>query len=429
MDLVLTNGGEVTNGNSPYETQVLDFLNQVNFSLIAGGTITFNKDTTIEIDEAWPWARAERPIIIELQPKYESGTISLTQGSEAGTLSEASAASLYGWHIRIDGRNEWFRIAAHSAGGTAIELDGAYTDATGSALGFEARKIDYELVPSYLTIDTSNNKFDFKKTAGGSLLTATLTSGVYTPAQLATHVASVVTTAASGPTITGSYSAITRLFTFVSDGAGATVFQPFFATGTNQGQSVHKVMGYDDTDYSGALTYTGTYVLGGIARLIEPMRVYKANEGSIYGIDNESFQRNYPLIMIEEGQPDRFTIIREASDGTLTVRFNRYPAEKTRVELEHIPVPRDLKDNAGSISPVPRKHVEVLKNAATAYLMMLKSDDRMQNYVALTQGKLASMISQYRGSLVRSGVNFGELIPRRDQIQRGRRRLFPTEPY
>jgi len=431
IDSILTRAGETTGGTSAYDANgdVLNFLNRVHFSLLAGGTIPLGKDTTVEIDETWPWAKAIRPIVLELQPKYNSGTVLLTLASEAGTLSAAPSYSLAGWYMRVSGTEGVYRVASHSASSTAFELDGAWPSTTVTAGVATFFKLDYELIPTYIVIDSTNNKFDFKKTAGGSLLTATLTAGSYTPSDLATHIATQLTTAASGPTITGSYSSITKLFTFVSDGAGSTVFQPFFATGTNQLQSCHRVLGFDDTDLSGALTYTSTYVLGGIARLIEPMKIQRGYSQEVFGIDSESFSRDFTFFDIVEGNPTRFTVIREKADGSFTVRFNGYPTDKTRIEVEHAPVPRDLKDSAGSIPLVPRKFIDVLEDAGTFYIMLLKNDDRASIYAQLAQGKLLSMVSQHRGSLLRGAKNFGEIIPRRDMLTGKRRRLFPEEPY
>jgi len=427
LDLILGNGGEVTNGNSAYETQVLNFLNRAHFSILAGGTIPLGKDATVEIDEVWPWARSPRPLILELQPKYDTGTVTLTQGSEAGTFSAGPAASLAGWHIQIEGRPEWFKIASHTAAATAFELDGAYPDTTGASLNFEARKLDYALTPEYIVIDSSNDKLQFQK-AASTPLTATLTHGAYTPADLATHAAAVITTAASGPTVTGAYSAITRKFTLTSDLAGATLFQ-IIGNGTLAEFGAHKVFGFDDETTTSAAAQTSVYALGGIARLIEPMKIHKASGGSLYGIDSESFQRNYPFSQIEEGLPDRFCVVREGADGSLTVRFNRYPIEKTRIEVEYVPVPRDLKDSSASTPIVPRKFLEALEHAATAHLMLLKSDDRAQAYVNLAQGLLVAMISQHRGGLVRTGENFGQITPRADQTYSRRRGLFNSEPH
>lgn len=420
LDLALTNGGEVTNGNSPYETQVLNYLNRVHFAIVAGGTIPIGGDSSITIDEVWPWARSSKPLILELQPKVDTGTVTVTLGSEAGTFSSAPAASVAGYYLQIQGRDEWLRIGSHTGGATAFEFDGIYPDASGSGLAFRAVKLDYDLIPSYLVIDSSNNKIQFQK-AASTPLTGTLTAGTYSPSDLATHVASVITAAAGGPTVTGAYSATTRKFTLTSDLAGATLFQ-IIGNGTQSEFSVHKLLGFDDETTSSAAAQVSTYILGGISRLIEPMKVHKASEGSIFGIDSESFQRNYPLSLLEEGVPNRFAAS-ERADGTYSVRFNRYPSEKTRVEVEYVAIPRDLKDSSASIPLVPRKHVDVLEDACTFYLMLNKNDDRAQIYAGLMQGKLKSMVAAHRGSLLRSGKHFGQIIPRVDKLENPRRRL------
>lgn len=428
LDLVLINGGEVTNGNSSYETQVLNYLNRVHFTLVAGGTIPLGKDTTVEIDEVWPWSKCKNPIILELQPKYNTGSVTLTLGSEVGVFSAAPTISLKGYHFKIDNRDEWFKIAEHTANSVNFEIDGAYPDASGSGLTFIAVKLDYDLVPDFITINSGNNKFQFQKVAG-TTLTATLTNGVYAPADLISHVATVVTTAASGPTITGSYSTTTRKFSLISNLAGPTVFI-IIGNGDQAGFSSHRILGYDDVASSSAGTQTSTYVLGGVTRIIEPIKIHKGSgDGSISGVDSEAYQRNYPINSVREEYPTRFSVIKESTDGTLTLRFNAYAAYKTRIEIEHVSVPHDLKDDSTSIPLVPRKHVDVLEDAGTFYLMLNKSDDRAQTYAQLVQGKLLAMISQNRGVLVRAGKNFGQTIPRVDQLGRRQRRQFPEEPY
>ena len=428
LDLALLAAGEVTNGNSPYEAQALNYINRVHFAIVAGGTIPLGKDATVDIDEPWTWAQAERPLILELQPKYNTGSVTLTQGSEAGTFSSAPTDSLAGWNLRITGRDEVLRIASHTAGGTAFELDGAYPDASGSGLNFESFLLDYDLVPSYLVIDSTNNKIQFQK-AAASPLTGTLTSGTYTPAQLVAHIASVITAAAGGPTVTGSYSSTTKLFTLTSDLAGATLFQ-IIGNGSQSKYSVHRLLGFDDVTTASAAAQTSTYVLGGIARLVEPMKINKGagGTGSLLGVDSETFQRNYPLRVITEAYPDRYTVLRETNEGILTLRLNAYPTDKTRIEIEYIPVPRDLKDDATSVPLIPRKHSDVLEDATAFYICFLKNDDKAQSFAALVQGKLSAMTAQKDGGLQRTGENFGQLIPRRDRTK-GFRRFFDREPY
>lgn len=425
LDLALGSAGEVTNGNSPYETDVLNKLNRAYHNLISGGTIPLGKDHSVEIDENWPWAKAKSPLIIELQPAYTTGFINLNLASEAGTFTQAPVSSLAGYHLNINGRDEWFKITTHTAADTAVELDGLYPDESGT-FAFSAVKLDYPLLPTLITVNSESNKIQFQKTAG-STLTGTLTSGTYALSDYISHVATVMTAAAGGPTITGSYSSITRKFTLTSDGAGSTTLL-IVGNGTFSAQSAHKILGFDDETSSASLTQTSTYVFGGIARLVEPFRANKGSGDGIFGTDSESFHRNYPISLIEEGVPDRFCIIREDEDGALTVRFNRYVRAKTRVEIDYVPVPHDLKDNSSSIPAVPRKHIDILEDAACFYIMLLKSDDRAMTYAQLVQGKLAAMISQHRGGLLRTGENFGRIIPRRDMtnLRRSRIMSYPT---
>lgn len=415
LDLALINAGEVTNGNSPYETQALNYLNRVHFALIAGGTIPIGKDTTVEIDEVWPWSKAKNPLILELQPKYVTGTVTFTQGSEAGTFSAGPSASLRGYHIRISGKDEWYKIASHTAAATAFEIDGAYADTSGSGLNFEAVKLDYELIPDFIIINDGNNKLEFQEVAG-TTLTATLTSGVYAPADLCTEIQTQLNATGGTPAYTSTYNTTTRKFTINSDRAGGAVFI-IVGTGSNAGFSAHKTLGLDDENTTNAASVTSTYVLGGISRLVEPFRVHRGLGDGIFGIDAESFQRDYPFSRIHEGIPDRFAVVREGADGTFMVRFNKFPTEKTRIEIEHVPIPRDLKDNSSSVPLVPRKHVDVLEDAATFYIMLNKSDDRAQVYASLLQGKLKAMIAQHRGALVRAGKNFGQIVSRPDLSQ------------
>ena len=159
LDLALQKAGEVTSGTSAYETQALNYLNRVHMTLISGGTIPLGKDSTVQIDEIWPWSRAKFPLLIELQPKYNTGTITLTQGSESGTFSSAPTVSLKGYHIKVFGYDEWYKIGAHTASATAFELETAYAETGGSGLTYLAAKLDYELIPDYIVVNSDNDQF------------------------------------------------------------------------------------------------------------------------------------------------------------------------------------------------------------------------------------------------------------------------------
>jgi len=431
MDLVLRNAGELTDGTSSYEAQTLDALNQVHQTIINGGN-EFDTD----IDEVWNWAKARHPIILELLPALETGTVSLTQGSELGTFSSAPTDSQAGHFLKITNRATYYRIASHVAGATAFDLDATYADDTGATLSFQSIKLDYDLVAPYIIIDDENDKIDFEETVATEL-TATLTKGSYLPADLATEVDTQLT-AAGASAFTVTFSADTRKFTLTSDLAGGgSTFKLLGATGTNAGRSALIPLGYDHEDRATAATHVSVYVLSSIVRFIEPLTVFRANTstrtqlggsgdlgGNIFSVDEITFQKDYPLVSLVEGVPLRFTIVREKPDGTITIRFSSYPREKTRVEVPHIEVPRDLKDNVASVPLIPRKFVQILEYGATFYILLQKNDTKAQSYASLAKEKLAAMMKQNQKELMRSGKNFGTVIPRRDNVFRVRGRLI-----
>lgn len=430
LDSILSKSGEVTNGNSAYETRALDYLNRIYHSIIAGGN-EFN----IEVDEPWVWAKNPEPIILELQPKFDTGTVTLTNGSSAGTFSSAPTDSLQGWFIKIDNRAGVFKIATHTAGATAFTINGAYDNTTGATLGFECFKLDYDLVPSYITIDSTNNKLDFEETAS-SELTGTIASGSYTPSELATAVDTALT-AAGASSYTISYSEITRKFTLASDlGGGGGTFKLLCQSGTNQANSAWKTLGFDVEDQTTSSSHTSTYILGGISRLIEPVIIYKGyrNQGLLRQedyigiIDSNTFARNYSLGHAAETYPNRACVIKETHEGAITLRFNHFPVETTRVEVAFIPVPIDLKDNAQSIPIIPRKYLNILEDGATSALLFEKEDSKWEGYNNKAAAGLQAMMIHNRNMLQRIGKNFGQTIAREDMLTSKSRRLIYGVP-
>jgi hypothetical protein len=420
VDSVLLKSDEVTNGNSAFEARALEYINNTHHSIIAGGN-----EFDPMIDEAWLWAKSPRPMILELQPKYDTGTISLTVGSEAGTFSAAVTDSLEGWYIKVNGRSSVFRIATHTAGATAFELDGAYDDDTGATLEYKAYKLDYELVPSYIVIDARNNKLDFEETASTEL-TATLTSGSYTPADLATEIDTQLTAAgASAYTIT--YSAVTKKFTLASDRAGGGgTFKLLCQSGTNQATSAWDTIGFDVEDQADAASHTSLYIQGAVSKLFEPFTMHKGTylRGSVFGMDENRFQRDFPRGLVVERYPEHFALVEEYEDGTVWVRFNAYPEEVTRIEVNYIPVPKDLKDNAQSKPLIPRKYLEVLEYAAASKIMFEKDNDKADGFFARAAKRFEAMMIQNRNKMSRIGDNFAQTIPREDNNAGFFRRTF-----
>ena len=431
LDGVLRRCGEMTSdqGTSPLAPAALLYLNQIHDTVITGGN-----ELEIDVDESWTWARARRPIILNLNPPVTAGSVTLTQGSTAGTFStapqvNAANASVEGWYLKPTNGPEVYRIIQHTSGLTTFSLDCAFPQAN-YASTFMCFQLEYDLIPSYMIVDSQNDTLDFisKGTVSQS---ATLTHGSYAPATLATSVATALTAAdTNGNTYTGSYDANQRLFSFSSNLAGsATAVFGIVGNGTNFYRSGWNDLGFDFLTTSGSASYTGNYSLAAATKLTQPARIYYGYQwgyggesGQVTGLDQRTFERDYPLLDVRQGTPQNFMVVGEqSSNGKLTVRFDKYPATPMRVEFEYVGFPKDLQNNAQSIPVIPRKFIRMLEYGASYYLLLDKNSDKAQSYMQLAQQMLKGMMKFNRLELEKSGKNFGSVIARMD--------LMPEKQY
>lgn len=159
-----------------------------------------------------------------------------------------------------------------------------------------------------------------------------------------------------------------------------------------------------------------------ILRLVEPFRVYfmswdEDRNYQIYGIDSNSFNRDYPLSSIVGGVPNRFMDFID-DDGNVSVRMNQYVGQTMRVEVDWVPVPMPLEDSDSSIPIVPRAFRIALEYGATALLMMDKNDNRAANFFQLTTAKLKALVEA--GRKEKSHVNSkskGAIQPRQEYLR------------
>jgi hypothetical protein len=390
----LSRAGELQDGTSQCQSSATRYANQIYLSIFAG-----SNEFNVELGEPWPWALASTPGTFNLVLPYETGTVSLILGSNAGTFSVAPAVSLVGWYLKIADRPEYFRIATHVAASTSFTIDTQYTETTGAALAFKAIKLEYDLPSSVL-------------------------------------------------------------------------------------------------------------------RLVGPMRVYRLqdfeadDEGKIYGIEKNSFSKDFPLHNIIGGVPTYFTEIQQSVPGVKRVMFNKYVSEfVTKVEFDYIPFPEDLFNyvfadsdvNVGSnhvtienhgipigtrvqfenaqgslpaplakgvtyfvVSPtnanevhvstteggspvnitsaagggqhfifntpiVPKEHRKAIEYAISAWLCTDKNDSQAEGYTQLTQASLEALVQSRRREGEHISKDRGRLIPRLD-IYRTKRFLTRYTP-
>lgn len=430
VDGVLRRCGELTSdrGVSPYVNSVLLYLNQIHSNLITGGS-----ELNIEVDEPWIWARARRPVVIQLNPAITTGTVALSYGSVTGTFSTAPQVnganiSVEGWFLRPTTGPECYKVVTHTSGATGFSIDAPFPQGSNAGLNFYLFQLDYDVVTNTLVVDSENDSLDFIE-SGTTVRTATLAHGAYSPTALATQTASALNTAtAVGNTYTCTYDSLQRIFTVSSNlNAGSSIFT-LQGAGTNAYRSGwSKLLGFDYLNASGTASYTGLYPLSAIIKFTQPARIYYGQSafftapiGQVGLVDPVAFDRDYPIVEIKAGTPNTYCVVRERTDGTMTIRVNRYPMATTavqsmRMEFDVIEYPKDLQNNTASIPIFPRKFLRILEFGASYYLSNDKSDyQRAQNYLQMAQTGLNGLIKFNRKELEKAGRDFGNVIARAD---------------
>lgn len=436
LDGVLQRCGEVPSTlgtpNPAMQARALLYLNQIHHNLVIGGS-----ELNIEVDEPWVWARARRPIIIQLNPAISSGSVALDYGSVAGIFNtppqqDGVNISVQGWHIQPDNCPEIYKITQHTSGSVNFQLDNPFNQFSASST-FKMFQLDYDLIRSVLIIDSENDTLDFSED-GVTTLTATLPHGSFTQAALASATAVALNAAPRVlNTYTCSYDVNQRYFTIGSDlSAMGSVFQIFGAS-PNSYRSGWEVLGFDYATQSGAGSYTGIYPDSSIVRFAQAARIFFGSTlfwgqetGQVALMDPVAFDRSYPLVEIRAGAPQYFTVLREKSNYTLSIRFNRYCMSNTnvntmRIEFEHLAEPKDLQNSQYSIPLIPRKFIRILEYGAAYYLLKDKSDNKAAEYLQIAQQTLMGMMKTNRKELEKASRNFGNVIARPDLMPEKRR--------
>lgn len=407
---VLRKCGELTNGSSPYEDSAVTYLNRAYQGLLAGGN-----EFGIQVAEPWVWAKSKTPIKIALTPVIQ-GAATLTNGSFTGSFSSAPSVSMKGRLVRFSTSADMYKIVSHTAASTSFALDQAFLGDSGTP-NYVAYKLDYKCENDVLVVDAYNNKLDFSEN-GSSELNAVITAGVYSPTTLCAEI-KLQMEAVGAETYTVTFDSTTRKFNIAHGGA---ILELWFLTGTNVATSISELMGFEMLDTSGAVAYSSDIPLSAINRFVMPLTTYRdaygfsgaaRDSGKVFMIDSHTMSRDYPLSQLQQSMPDRFCISEQTPEGLHTLRFNGCPVdEDVRIEIEHIPVYRALQNSTASFPLVPGAHSEYLVDAACYYLLLDKSDNKVEAFKASAAAKLQALVNDNRKGLQLAGVNYGKIIPR-----------------
>jgi hypothetical protein len=146
IDAILFASGEPTTGTSDYETRALELLNRAHRELCLGGG-----PFAPEITETWWWFRKATPGVLILEPAIVSLTASITNNSDAVTLSAVVNKDLDNWFFKVAGHPDIFRVSDHTSGAATLTLDSVYTGTTNTAAACTLFKAEYSLASDCLT--------------------------------------------------------------------------------------------------------------------------------------------------------------------------------------------------------------------------------------------------------------------------------------
>lgn len=297
--------GELTDGTSPLHQLALKFVNRAYSDILKGNSVF-----APEVREVWTWARQTATLVI--LANYNSGSVTFTTGSTAGTFSVAPTVSLVGYNLQIVNQPNsqmvsWYKIATHTASSTAFTLDFQYVEASGT--------YSFNAIP--LTVDLGR----------------------------------------------------------------------------------------------------------GVLRLAEPLRQYNtrilelgelpADMGRIYFVEYNKFWEKYPLELLLNDIPSRFTV-ESSSDTSYVLRFNKWPSNPMRVDYDYISTQPLLVDASTSVPLVPFEDRDVLEIMASYYLFLDKKQPMdADNSLKLAAQRILAMKLASQGQQ-KLGKIFGELIPRLD---------------
>lgn len=139
-DILFRAGESTVNTSGPFYTRVLEYINRAYLDLCRG-----NGPLQPDAQVIFRWAIKHPPQNLTLQPKYSTGTISVTNNNSIATVSQTISSSVSGYHLIVDGETDVFRVTSHTAGTDSLTLDSVYTGDTSATATFKLVKLEYTI--------------------------------------------------------------------------------------------------------------------------------------------------------------------------------------------------------------------------------------------------------------------------------------------
>lgn len=143
--------GHSVSGASSQRSDIVSQLDRAHKIVLGGGGILNydEKGQKLREEQLFAFARATNPKIVNtvafIDSADGSSNVTATQGSNSISFGSDpnGGVSVQGYHIRINGGDEVYRITAHTAAATTATLDAAFVDSNVAAQEFEIFKLQY----------------------------------------------------------------------------------------------------------------------------------------------------------------------------------------------------------------------------------------------------------------------------------------------
>lgn len=138
---VLFRGGEnPTNTGGAYYSKAMEYINRAYVDLCRGNGPLMPTSNVV-----FKWALKYPSQTLTLEPKYDTGTVSVTLNSANVTFSDVIANSKATWYLIVDGDPTVYRVSTHTAGTATATLDSVFTGETDSDATYKLVKLEYTL--------------------------------------------------------------------------------------------------------------------------------------------------------------------------------------------------------------------------------------------------------------------------------------------
>lgn len=246
------------------------------------------------------------------------------------------------------------------------------------------------------------------------------------PANVATT--ATVTNGSINGTFASAPAASLAGYNFVVRNASSSQFKSYYKIATHTAGATAFTIDFAFVETSGTYSVNCiplTVDLGrGILRLADPLRQYNSrvlefgesaqDMGRLYYVDINKFWEMWPLELLINDIPSRFTI-QTTSDTSHVLRFNKYVSSPIRIDYDYISTQPLLTDSTASVPLVPFEDRDVLETGAAYYLFRdaKKQPTDAASFFQLTALKIGAMKMANQGQQ-KLGKMFGQLVPRMD---------------